>query len=75
MCVSPSPGLTPDLPEVADTHRAADPSVEVPADLEVGMVGVWPAEIKKKTGSRFLAGVGGGKPGAVSGGAWSVFPL
>lgn len=43
-----SPGLTPDLSEVADAHSAAHASVEVPADLQVGLVGVEPDEIKTK---------------------------
>lgn len=48
VCETLSPGLTPDLPEVADAHSGAHTSVEVPADLEVGMVGVEPDEIKGK---------------------------
>lgn len=43
-----SPGLTLNLPEVTHAHRAAHASVEVPADLEVGMVGVESEEVKGK---------------------------
>lgn len=47
LCVPFSPGLTPDLPEVGHAHRAAHASVEVPADLEVGMVGVEPEDTRR----------------------------
>ena len=36
------PCLTLDLGEVADAHGAAEPCVEVPAHLQVGVVGVGP---------------------------------
>lgn len=37
-----SPGLTLDLCKVTNTHGATHTCVQVPADLKVGMVRVWP---------------------------------
>lgn len=41
-----SPRLTLDLCEVTNTYGATHSCVEVPADLQVGMVGVWPGNKK-----------------------------
>lgn len=43
-----SPGLTLDFRKVTDTDGATHPRVQVPADLQVGMIRVWPVGTKRK---------------------------
>lgn len=43
-----SPSLTLNLCKVTDTHSATYTCVQVPADLQIGMVRVWPEKKNKE---------------------------
>lgn len=61
-----SPCLTLDFCEVANTHSATYTRVEVPANLQVGMVCVWPENNKRVTpGQKSKAGQTGEGRGAL----------
>lgn len=51
-----SPCLTLDFCEVTNTHSATHTRVEVPANLQVGMVCVWPENKKEPPGHKSKAG-------------------